>query len=62
MAASGNVFLEVSHDTGYSAVYDKDLNFVTDITSGPIFLDAGEYIVHAKYSSPTYGVLSVLLP
>jgi hypothetical protein len=62
MVASGNVFLEVAHDTGYSAVYDNDLNLVTDITKGPIFLAAGEYIIHASYSSFTYGVLSLALP
>jgi Ca2+-binding RTX toxin-like protein len=62
MPQSGNVSIEVTHDSGYSAIYDKGLNLVADITNGPVFLDAGNYIVHADYSSPTYGSLNFFAP
>jgi len=58
LSENGNVFLNVAHDTGYSAVYDDALNFVADITSGPMYLEAGDYIVHADYTTTTYGELT----
>lgn len=44
----GNVFLEITHNSGYSAIYDQDLNHVADLTAaGPLFLEAGSYVIHA---------------
>ena len=59
---SGNVLLGIAHNTGYSAIYDEQLNFVTNITQAPMYLDAGAYIIHADYSNPNSGELSVVLP
>ena len=59
-----NVFLKAAHNTGYSAVYSPDMEFITKLHSGnePMALTAGEYIVHASYSSPRYAVLDVYIP
>ncbi|WP_420476246.1 DUF4214 domain-containing protein [Noviherbaspirillum sp. ST9] len=58
-----NVFIEVSGDNGTSAIYDSNMQYVSRTTTGtPLFLEAGTYNVHAKYSSPTNGVMNVYIP
>jgi Ca2+-binding RTX toxin-like protein len=59
---SGNVFLNVAGDSGYSAVYDENLNLVANIATTPMYLEAGSYIVNAKYSSPNLAALNVYIP
>ncbi len=61
MATRGNIFLNIAHDSGYSAIYDEDLNYVSDISSDPVQLETGNYIIKARYSSPTSGVLNAYI-
>ena len=61
LSENSNVFLSVTHDNG-SAIYDDALNFVADITTGPMYLEAGDYIVHADFASTTNGVLNTYIP
>ena len=58
---SGNVFLNVASESGYSAIYDENLNLVANIASTPMYLEAGSYIVKAKYSSLNIAALNVLI-
>ena len=62
MYSDGNVFLNVFGDSGASAIYDENLDYVVDITSGPIFLGAGSYLVHVNYSSKSQAYLEVSIP
>lgn len=58
LSQDSSLMLNVMHNSGYSAVYDKNLNLVTTLSnSGPLTLEAGEYVVHASYSSPKYAVI-----
>lgn len=60
---SQNVLIKVSHDSGYSAIYDVNLNLVLPISYGEVFyLDPGEYIVSVDYSTTTYGTVSAYIP
>ena len=62
IAESGAVFLCVGYGDGYSAVYDENLNIVSDLDFEPVYLESGSYIVHASYSSPKYAVLNTYIP
>jgi hypothetical protein len=59
---SGNVFLSVAGNNGASAIYDKNLNFISYVASEPMYLEAGSYVVNTKYSSPNLAALSVYIP
>jgi len=62
LANAGNVFLRVAGDSGASGIYDSNLNLLSRITSEPIYLDAGTYVVNARYSSPNLAALNVYVP
>ena len=63
LTKDSNVFLEVTHDTGTSSVYTVGMQFVSNTSyESPIHLSAGSYIVQAKYSSLTYGVMNAYIP
>ncbi len=58
-----NLLVTVYNDSGVSSIYDSSYRYLSKTTSwSPLFLEVGSYIVQAKYSSPTNGVLSVYLP
>ena len=62
LSKSGNFFLNVAGDSGASGIYDKNLNFISNIASTPMYLEAGSYVVNTKYSSPNLAALSVYVP
>lgn len=58
-----NVLLQVSNDSGKSAIYDQNMALVSTTTySKPIYLPGGNYVVKASYASPTYAVLNAYIP
>lgn len=61
LSQSGNAFLNIAGDNGTSAIYDINLNFITDINS-IMHLEAGSYIVNARYSSPNLAAMNVYIP
>lgn len=61
ISSAKNIAFGVYGDSGHAVIYDKNLNYVAEITSATMYLDAGSYIVAAGYSSPTNGELSVLI-
>lgn len=60
----GYLFLNASGDSPSTTVYDKNLNFIKEANySGPTYLNAGEYIVQASYSSsPIRSKLNTNIP
>ncbi len=59
---SGELFITASGDSAVAKIYDKELNYLIGASTAPIYLNAGDYIIHAQYNGYKNGVLNTYIP